>query len=333
MADLNRRAFSLSLASLSMLRAAAASATTPAHHTAAPLHGASTFSHVGKELRPFIDQPEATLAEQTGSGFLDHLWFGGSFKNYAKLRLRIYIDHEPVASIDAQLGMAAGVGFADPSAPWGTAWSGITGAPSGLYLNYRIPFAKHVRITAQLPEGVAADTVFWWIARGLLNVPLTFAGFTLPPHARLRLHTREDLLVQPLEEFDLCRVPGEGLVFQVAMAAASTNFQFMEAQMRAYIGGQAAPQMLSSGLEDYFLGTYYFNRNLYHLPQAGLTHKDSKANSFSAYRFHEIDPLVFAGGLRLTSRCGEVLANGKTAGPTGEPAPTTFTTYTWLYEL
>ena len=40
--------------------------------------------------------------------------------------------------------------------------------------------------------------------------------------------------------------------------------------MRAYIDGSKTPLMLSSGLEDYFLGTYYFNRGRYYTPVAGL---------------------------------------------------------------
>ena len=248
-----------------------------------------------------------------------------------KLRLRIYVDGEAVASIDGELGLMVGVGFADPAAPWGTQWAGITGAPSGIFLNYRVPFSKHVRVTAELPAGVARDTVFWWIVRGLMNYPLQISGMTLPVHSRLRLHKNENLQVEPVSIFDLCKVTGGGMVFQVTMAAKSTNFEFMEGQIRAYIGGQTEPQMLSSGLEDYFLGTYYFNRGLYHLSQAGLTHKDDANSSFSAYRYHDIDPLLFAGGLRLACRCGEMLGN-KIAGPTGKPMTTTYTTYTWTYE-
>jgi hypothetical protein len=260
------------------------------------------------------------------------MWFGGDFPGYVRTRLRIYVDGETQPSIDMEMSMGAGVGFSDPASPWGTQWAGITGSPSGLFINYRIPFSKHIRVTAELPAGVARDTVFWWIVRGLLNYPLEVSGMALPETARLRLHKNVDLQAAPLEQFDLCKVAGDGMVFQVAMAAQSTNFEFMEGQMRAYIGKQTEPQMLSSGLEDYFLGTYYFNRGLYHLPQAGLTHKDDATNSFSAYRYHDIDPLVFAGGLRLACRCGETLANGHTAGPTGKPMPTRYTTYAWVYE-
>ncbi len=88
------------------------------------------------------------------------------------------------------------------------------------------------------------------------------------------------------------------------------------------------PLLLSSGLEDYFLGTYYFNRGLYANNMAGLTHLDNVKNAFSAYRFHDDDPLFFRDGFRLTCRCGEEL-NGAMLH---DPPATRFTTYTWLYQ-
>ncbi|AXC16368.1 hypothetical protein ACPOL_7178 (plasmid) [Acidisarcina polymorpha] len=331
---MDRRAFSLSLAGLSLTGVsaspyrAAALATT---QEGTNFTGATTFTHVGKEEQPFLPHAEAELANQKGNGYLDHMWFGGDFPNYTRLRLRIYVDGEQAPSIDMELGLGVGVGFADPAAPWGTEYSGITGNPSGIFLNYRIPFSKSIRVTAELPAGVPRSTVFWWIIRGLENHHVEVGGFILPERARLRLHKIEDQEVQPLDEFDLCRVPEAGMVFQVTMAARSTSLEFMEGQMRAYIGGAREPQFLSSGLEDYFLGTYYFNRGLYHLPQAGLTHRDEKDSSFSGYRFHVIDPILFSGGLRLACRCGEKRSD-KVFGPYGKPFKTTYTTYTWTYE-
>jgi len=332
---MDRRAFSLGLATLSL--ASGAPSAVNASELASKPDGASSlnharcFSHVGKEKKPFLEKSGAILAEQEGSGFLNHMWFGGDFPHYRQTRLRIYIDHEEMPSIDMELGMGVGVGFADPAAPWGTQFAGITGAPSGIFCNYRIPFAKHIRIVASLPEGVPADTVFWWIIRGVEGLPLEFSGLRLENHARLKLYKNVDLTVPPLEEFDLCKVAGRGMLFQVTMAARSSNYEYLEGQMRAYFGEDSTPQFLSSGLEDYFLGTYYFNRGLYHLPQAGLTHKDDKDSSFSAYRFHDIDPIFFSKGLRLACRCGEKSGN-KVFGPTGRPHVTTYTTYAWVYE-
>ena len=130
------------------------------------------------------------------------------------------------------------------------------------------------------------------------------------------LYKLENYTAQPLEEFALCDVKGDGALYQVTMAAKGLrklagssrrwkDLSFMEACMRAYIGGAKEPLFLSSGLEDYFLGTYYFNKGRYATPVAGLTHFDANENEFSAYRFHEDDPVFFQNGLRLTCRCGE----------------------------
>jgi len=327
---MNRRTFSrfvlgLPLVSAAMQPVSAMAETKPVSKRV------KTFTHCGKEEQPFLTQTEAQLAWQEGSGYLDHMWFGGAFENYLKLCMLIYVDGEATPSIEMELGMGAGIGFQDLTAPWGTRYSGVTGAPSGIFLNYRIPFSKSVRVTVQLPEGTPKDVVFWWIIRGLENHPLEACGFQLPPHARMRLHKRVEFKVQPLDEFDLAQVAGAGVVFQVTMAARSSNLEFLEGQMRAYLGGETRPQYLSSGLEDYFLGTYYFNRGLYHFAQAGLTHKSESDNSFSAFRFHDEDPLVFSDGIRLACRCGERRGE-KTFGTTGNPKTTTYTTYSWTYE-
>jgi hypothetical protein len=81
-------------------------------------------------------------------------------------------------------------------------------------------------------------------------------------------------------------------------------------------------------LEDYFLGTYYFNRGRYANALAGLTHLDTRDNTFSAYRSHDNDPIFFRKGLRLTCRCGEEIGGQKLH----DPPPTRFTTYTWVYQ-
>ncbi len=327
---MNRRTFSRSFMAMPLLSAGLGQASPTSESIPIPA-GVSTFTHVGKEEQPFLASAEAQLALQEGTGYLDHMWFGGDFKNFKTLRIRIYVDGEQVPSIDMELGLGVGVGFQDPTAPWGNTYAGITGSPSGIYCNYRIPYTKSLRVTAELPAGVPRDTVFWWIIRGLENFPLEVAGFQLPAQARLRLSKLENFNAQPLQEFDLARVRGRGLVFQVTMAARSSSLEFMEGQMRAYFGEASEPQYLSSGLEDYFMGTYYFNRGIYHLPEAGLTHKDESDSSFSAYRYHDRDPIVFSAGIRLSCRCGERRGD-KTFGPTGNPRPTTYTTYTWTYE-
>jgi hypothetical protein len=62
---------------------------------------------------------------------------------------------------------------------------------------------------------------------------------------------------------------------------------------------------------------------------AGLTHFDANQYEFSAYRFHEDDPVFFQNGLRLTCRCGEKIGDHIF---NYEPTATRYTTYVWLYQ-
>jgi len=102
--------------------------------------------------------------------------------------------------------------------------------------------------------------------------------------------------------------------------------------MRAYTDGSDKPLMVSSGLEDYFLGTYYFDTGRFYSDISGLTHFDIEASRFSAYRFHDDDPLFFQNGLRLTCRCGES-DHGTLGDPVDNdiPTKTRYTTYAWIY--
>lgn len=305
-----------------------ANALLPAQ--AAGVHKIKTFGTMGKEERLLRGGAEAELFRYSGKGSITHMWFGGNFRNYGLTHIRVYVDDERQASIDMEMMMGHGIGFQDESAPWGVERFGKTGQPSGIYDTYRIPFARSVRITAQRGKEEQGDPPFWWIIRGVEDLPVQLGGVRLPDKARLKLYKVENRTTKPLEEFDIYNGRRSGALYQTTIAGKSTNFCFLESCVRAYLGGSKSPLMLSSGMEDYFLGTYYFNRGKYYTPVAGLTHLVPE-KEFSAYRFHETDPVFFQNGLRLTIRAGEQI-NGKVYGPKIGPADTVYTTYVWVYE-
>ena len=299
----------------------------------------TTFGTVGKEVRVLKGGTEAELLEHKGNGCLTHMWFGGGWEGCVKTRIRIYVDGETNASIDMELFLGHGIGFGDDFAPWGVARIGKTGGGANVYDTYRIPFGKSVRVTAQCATNTEGNPQFWWIIRGSEHLPVELGGVRLPDNARLKLYKLENHTAQPLEEFSLCDVKGNGALYQVTMAAKGlrkladpaqrwNDLSFMESCIRAYIGRAKEPLFLSSGLEDYFLGTYYFNKGRYATPVAGLTHFDANENEFSAYRFHEDDPVFFQNGLRLTCRCGEKIGDYVFH----DPPPARYTTYVWLYQ-
>lgn len=279
---------------------------------------------------------EAVLFQHEGKGCLTHFWFGGNFEGFEDTRIRYYIDGEEQPSIDMNLYLGHGIGFKDHAAPWTTKHVGKIGKRNGIYNNYRIPFGKSIRVTAQRSKESEGNKNVWWIIRGIENGRVQLGGVELPETARLRLYRVEGKTVEALKEFNLCNVEGPGAVYQVTIAGkghSGAYLSFLEGCMRAYPGGSDEPLMLSSGLEDYFLGTYYFDTGRYYSDIAGLTHFDKKNLSFSAYRFHDEDPLFFDDGLRLTCRNGET-QHGTPKGPVAfkPPPKTTFTTYTWVYQ-
>ena len=300
-----------------------------------PAKNLKTFGTMGKEMRPLSKSKEAELFSYTGKGCLTHMWFGGAFKDHEYTKIKVYVDGEKDASIDMELFLGHGIGFGDKSAPWGTQRMGNTGGDSGIYNTYRIPFGKSVKVTAQLAESAEENPLFWWIIRGTENLPIEIAGVRLPENARLKLYKLENYVAEPLEEFAMCDVKGAGLLYQVTMQAKGLrknnhwkDLSYMESCVRAYINDGQEMLYLSSGLEDYFLGTYYFKKGKYANMLAGLTHLDKSENEFSAYRLHEDDPVFFQNGLRLTNRCGEKIGEKVFH----DPPKTRYTTYVWLYQ-
>ena len=296
-----------------------------------------TFGTIGKEVRPLKGDSEAELFRHEGKGCLTHMWFGGGWKDCGKTRIRIYVDREDKPSIDMQLFLGHGIGFEDDSmAPWGTARIGKIGTGTSVYNTYRIPFGTSIRVTAQQRQPPPTPRISGGSSVARRTFLLPWAAWPCPKPATQtvqagRLHRQAARRIQPL------RRQGSGGLYQVTMAAKGLrkskkdqwkDLSYMEACMRAYIGRAKEPLMLSSGLEDYFLGTYYFNRGRYATAVAGLTHFKPEENEFSAYRFHEDDPVFFQKGLRLTCRCGEKIGDKVFH----DPPPTRYTTYTWVYQ-
>ena len=296
------------------------------------LKSLKTFSVMGKEVEALEPDKEIELLHRVGRGCLTHMWFAMD----ERVRVRVYVDSEKQPSIDMALDLGHGYAFGGPPEPWGNHKMGRYGAQ---FNNFHIPYGTQIRVTllpiTRVFDGVNGRKI-WWTIRGTENLPLMIGGQRLPENARLHLYRLENYRAKPLEEFTLCTVRGGGQLYLVTLAAHGEHkygdwrdLGFMEGCVRAYLDDQTKPEFLSSGLEDYFLGSGYFHQNQrYYGEVAGLTHIDKAANTFSAYRFHDDDPVFFQKNLRLTLRCGEEL-NGK---PLHDPQTTQYTAYVWVYQ-
>lgn len=302
-----------------------------------------SFSTMGKQSEILSSGNEEVLYVKEGKGLLHHMWFGGSFKGIENTIIRIYIDDEKKPSIEMKLSEGFANAYFSQNHFQSSAIIGKTGRKGGLYNTLKIPFGKKMKITAQNNQTKGAKKVhFWWILRGTKNMPLIVNGITLPENARMKLYKVEDKLVNAYDEFNLCNTKKDGLLYMVYMQGEAAEpekvyekdwhkLSFLEACMRAYVGGAKEPIFLSSGLEDYFLGTYYFTSGRFANDLAGLTYFDKENAKFAAYRIHDRDPYYFKNGLRLTCRAGEIWFE-KNNEKLHDAPNSKYTTYTWVYE-
>ena len=82
---------------------------------------------------PFFNH---SLSSSASYGVLTHFWITGGASALIDTSIwSYYIDGESSPSIQFTPAMAAGVGFADPTAPWGNRWMGKGAADGGWYNN------------------------------------------------------------------------------------------------------------------------------------------------------------------------------------------------------
>ena len=272
-----------------------------------------------------------------GTGVMDHLWLTPCLNS---TMVRYYIDGEEHASIQFKPSLAAGVGHGATTAPWGTTWIGKAAKTGGWMWNFKVPFQRSVRVTIQTD----LVSVLYIILRGAQNIPITIGGVTIPQHARL-LQFVTNATIPPLEVVDLASVPAgtSGLLFMHVISGAAENPNSLEGCYHLF-SPPTAPwpgTLLSTGTEDFFDSAYYFDGGEYRLPVDGLTEESfGRAVTFSAYRFHEEDPILFDDGMRFTWRNGDLtdasgnkcfVAPGQQGQVNGHPSPIALRAYAWVY--
>lgn len=345
---------------------------------AASVAGAPVPSVIGTS----VSQAELTLTEvemfshavsEEGEwAYMNHFWAAGS-PAVDRAIFRYYVDGEVNASVVFSPALACGVGFGDQKAPWGNRWIGKGANHTGWFHNIPVPFYKSIRITYQMaledasvakvptagPRGGAvehAGAKVWAIVRGSEGLPLHLGELEVPLSAggvRLDLQ-RSSAQLAPLDFYNVASVPAgkTGTVFMTSLFVRGTrSLKFMEGCWHMYSPpSQAWPGTpLASGMEDYYDSAFYFDGGGFHMPVSGATHvlgpgpQGGEEFTFSGYRFHEVDPLVFKDGIRVQWRNGDVTdpttglkctlqSGGVTAGGgDGDLGPSTVSSYAWVY--
>ena len=312
----------LSLGNLATLSEARSRCVSPENPTGEPGKGAmavptdppvtnvSNASRAARELgqgwkvNPYIHvQPTetVTIMDVDGPGAIRHIWMTltGSWRWTV---LRIYWDGEETPSVEVPAGDFFCQG-------WGE-YAPVVSAPvcvnpgSAFNCYWTMPFRRHCRMTLENLNPRERITAYYYVDYTLTEIGADQAYF----HAQFR-RTRYDAASDFTVLDGVC---GRGQYVGTYFAwGVRNNGWWGEGEVKFFLDDDGRfPTICSTGLEDYFCGSYNFDRNHRYqefcTPYAGLCQvirPDGLYGSqqrFGLYRWHVLDPVRFTKRLKVT---------------------------------
>lgn len=258
----------------------------------------------GWKLNPFVvikPRITFTLAEITGPGQVQHIWMTPT-GNWRFSILRVYWDDETTPSVEVPVGDFFGMGWGEYAHLNSLAVTVNPGSAFNCY--WPMPFRRKCRITMEnLDE--REMRLYYQIDYTLTDVPADAAYL----HAQFRRdHGQHEK--QPVTLLDGVRGKGQYVGTYLAWGVANNGW-WGEGEIKFYLDGDRDfPTIIGTGTEDYFCGSYNFDRGgqyvSFSTAYAGLpqvikpdgTYKASQR--FGLYRWHLADPIRFDQNLRVT---------------------------------
>ena len=245
-----------------------------------------------------------TMADIEGPGAVQQMWLTPT-GNWRFCILRIYWDDMATPSVECPLGDFFAVG-------WGQ-YAQVSSLPicvnpgSAFNSYWEMPFRQRCRMTI---SNIAEEdmTLYYQVNYTLTDVPEDAAYF----HAQFRR-------VNPLPYKDvytiLDGVRGRGQYVGTYVAWGSNNNGWWgEGELKFYMDGDEYPTICGTGTEDYFCGSYNFDKSATHdegyitytTPYAGF-HQVIRPDGdyrtqlrMGMYRWHIVDPIRFGRDIKVT---------------------------------
>jgi Protein of unknown function (DUF2961) len=246
-----------------------------------------------------------TIADIQGSGAIQHIWMTPT-GNWRFTILRIYWDDSDVPSVECPVGDFFGCG-------WGE-FAQLTSLPicvnpgSAFNSYFEMPFRRRCRIAiSNIAE--EAMTLYFQINYALTDVP-DDAGYF---HAQFR---RTNPIPYKSDYTVVDRIEGKGQFVGLYLAwGQNNNGWWGEGEVKFFMDGDREfPTIATTGLEDYFGGSYNFDPTpkhdqglvVYTTPYSGFHQVVRPTTDYRTqfrmgmYRFHVMDPVRFESDLKVT---------------------------------
>jgi len=242
-----------------------------------------------------------TIAEIEGSGAIQHIWMTPT-GNWRFSILRIYWDDETEPSVECPVGDFFCMGWNQYAPLNSLAVCVNPGSAFNCY--WTMPFRKKCRMTMENINDKDPMTLYYQVDYTLTNVPDDAAYFH-SQFRRLNPNTTSDYTI-------VDNIKGKGQMVGVYLAwGVNNNGWWGEGEIKFFIDGDNKfPTICGTGTEDYFCGSYNFDRDGQYkefcTPYTGLvqvirpdgTYKSQQR--FGLYRWHIKDPIRFEKDLKVT---------------------------------
>jgi hypothetical protein len=270
-------------------------------------HQLTTFKldHKGKTI-PIPRGKRVTIGEVKGEGYIAQFWltFPGWFwrhwnpkaaNNQSILKtliLRIYFDGAEKPAVAAPAGDFFGAGLCEV-ASFASLYFGTSSG--GFFCKWPMPFRKSFRVEMENLDPEINTDVFCNILYQLAPVPEGVGCF----HAQFNTGFNQGPeLVQIAEAHGRGHYAGCLLYMQ---GQEQNYLSFLEAPEYVYVDNDwEKPRITGTGLEDYFLGGWYFREGTIAGPYHGVPIKDTLNSNVAMYRVHERDAVHFKERIKFT---------------------------------
>ncbi len=247
-----------------------------------------------------------TLADVRGEGHIANLWmtFPGWFWQHwnteapvdqsilKTLILRIYWDGAEKPAVEAPAADFFGIGLAQ-AANFASRYFGASSG--GFFCKFPMPFKQGFRIELENTDAKIDTGVFMNVLYHLNSGVSEGAGYF---HAQF--HTARNQGPDPVF---IGQFEGRGhyVGCTLSMQAEPLNtLVYLEAPEYIYLDDDwDRARIFGTGLEDYFMGGWYFREGTFAGPYHGLPIKDTLTSSVAMYRAHEADAIHFQKRFRM----------------------------------
>jgi len=264
---------------------------------------------------------ESTIldAQGIGSGFISSMFFAitnSDFLGRERALVKVYIDGEGSPSFSATVvGMHAADYLPDNNKFFSKyiTYTYTNATPFTLHASnyFQFPFTTGIKVGLTNPSATTSSDIAAYVTYVKTPIDWNWGRRKRLKAFEQRINANGTRGVAPYAQQDLLNLAGgnrgELLMIYMLMDGGDSNYNYLEGNHKFYVDGDSypgSPSIEFPGTEDYFNHGTYFHTGVFAQDYIGTT-KRNGTNTVGAYRIHELDPIAFDNGIRVTWNNGD----------------------------